>query len=162
TSFTFKHVLIQDAAYQSLLRETRRAWHARIARVLVDRFPTLVASEPEQGARHCDAGGVVGAAVTYYHRAGALATRRAAHPEAIGHLGRGIELLGKTAESSERNAREVVLQLALGASIGASRGWGTDEAERSYDRARQLCERLGETQQLFPVLRGLVVFYTSH
>jgi class 3 adenylate cyclase/predicted ATPase len=161
TSFTFKHVLIQDAAYQSLLRETRRAWHGRIARVLVDRFPKLVASEPEQVARHCDAGALVDEAITYYHRAGELAMERSAHPEAIGHLSRGIELLGKTAESSERNAREVVLQLALGASIGASRGWGTDEAERSYDRARQLCEGLGETQQLFPVLRGLVVFYTA-
>src|SRR5262249_31412745 len=147
---------------QSLLRETRRAWHARIASVLVDRFPKLVASEPEQVARHCEAGGLADEAITYYHRAGELAMERSAHPEAIGHLSRGSELTGKTPERSERNAREVVLQLGLGVSIGASRGWGTDEAERSYDRARQLCEQLGETQQLFPVLRGLVVFYTSH
>src|SRR5262249_55992831 len=54
------------------------------------------------------------------------------------------------------------VELALGGSMGASKGWGTDEAERAYDRARQLCEQLGETQQLFPVIRGLVVFYTAH
>jgi len=161
-TYTFKHALVQDAAYQSLLKETRRAWHARIARLLADRFPSRVATEPEEAARHCEGGGLVQDAITYYQKAAELATDRSAYAEAIGHLTRGIELLGTLAESAERSAREVILQLALGASIAASRGWGIPEAQQSYARARQLCEQLGETPQLFPVLRGLVAFYTSH
>jgi class 3 adenylate cyclase/predicted ATPase len=161
-SYTFKHALVQDAAYQSLLKERRRAWHARIAGVLAERFPHRAATEPEEVARHCEGGGLDDAAIGYYQRAAELATERSAYAEAGGHLTRAIELLGRLPESAERCAREIVLQAALGASIGVSRGWGIPEAQRSYDRARELCERFGETPQLFPALRGLVVFYTAH
>ena len=160
--YAFKHALIQDAAYQSLLKESRRAGHARVARILVERFPERVTAEPEEAARHCEAGGLSDQAIGYRHHAAQLATDRSAYAEAIEHLGRALELLVALPESPVRSEREVVLQVALGASIGASRGWGNADAQRSYGRARELCEQLGESPQLFPAMRGLVVYYTSH
>jgi predicted ATPase len=161
-SYTFKHALVQDAAYQSLLKETRRLWHAHIAGLLPERFPRLVAAEPEQAARHCEAGGLHERAVEYYRQAAERATERSAYAEAIGHLTRGLDLLADLPEDPARVEREVVLQVALGASIAAARGWGTHEAKRAYERARTLCERLGEPPQLFQVIRGLVAFCTSN
>jgi predicted ATPase len=98
SSYAFKHALIQDAAYQSLLRGTRRALHARIVQVLEDGFPARVASEPEELARHCEEGGLVEKAIAYRWHAGTRATERCASAEAIGHLTRSIELLSTLPE----------------------------------------------------------------
>jgi class 3 adenylate cyclase/predicted ATPase len=161
SSYTFKHALIQEAAYQSLLKESRRGWHARVAELLEARLSAGLAIEPEEIARHCEGGGLVERAIAYYQRAGERASERSANAEAIAHLGRGLDLLRSLPEGSARDEREIGLQLALGSAIGSSRGWGTAEAAQAYDRARPLCERIGETPQLFPVLRGLTAFYTS-
>ncbi len=160
-SYTFKHALIQETAYESLLRSTRRAQHARIARVLEARFPERVESEPEEIARHCEEGGLTQQAISYYERAGRLAAMRSANPEAVGHLDRAIELLDKLPEGPERDQREIVLRDALGAPLVAAKGWGSSDAERSYGRARALCEHIGEAPQLFMVIRGLVMFYLA-
>jgi class 3 adenylate cyclase len=159
--YTFKHALIQETAYQSLLKSTRQAWHARIAQVLEERFPERVAPEPEGIARHCEQGALLEKAISYYQRAGEQATERSANAEAVGHLTRGIELLRTLPEGPERNERELTLQVALGAPLVASKGWGSREAEQAYERARELCEQIGETPQLFHVIRGLITFYTA-
>jgi len=160
-SYSFKHALIQEAAYQSLLKSTRRAQHQRIARVLEERFPVRVESEPEEIARHCEAGGLIEQAISYYQRAAELAMKRSANWEAVGHLTRGIGLLGKLPECPERDEQELVLQVSLGAPLVAAKGWGTREAKRAYARARELCEWIGEAPQLFQVVRGLVTFYVA-
>jgi class 3 adenylate cyclase/predicted ATPase len=160
-SYTFKHALVHESAYQSLLKSTRRALHERIARVLEERFPERVASGPEEMARHCAAGGLIEEAIAYYQRAGEHATERSANDEAVGHLIRAIDLLGELPEGSHRNEWELVLQVSLGALLTAAKGWGSGEAERAYGRARELCERSGETRQLFQVVRGLVTFYAA-
>jgi predicted ATPase len=160
-SYAFKHALIQDAAYQSLLRGTRRALHARIVQVLEDGFPARVASEPEELARHCEEGGLLEKAIAYYRRAGSRAAERSAHAEAIGHLTRAIELLQTLPESAQRDGQELMLQVALGPVLATSSGWGSRDAEQAYRRARVLCERIGDTPQLFHVLRGLLTFYVA-
>ncbi len=158
TCYTFKHALIQDAAYESLLKETRHAWHAHIAKLLPERFPSLAANEPEQVARHCEAGGLADRAIEYYRRAAAMTSERSAHAEAIGHLRRAIALLETLPASPQRHERELGLQVALGASLSASKGWGADESRDTYDRARALCNDLGDRPERFPVIRGLVAF----
>ena len=111
-TYIFKHALIQDAAYQSLLKKTRREHHARIAEVLEERMPERAATEPEVVARHYDEAGLVARAIAFYERAGQRATERSANAEAILHLSKGIELLRTLPEGPDRDRRELQLRLA--------------------------------------------------
>src|SRR5499427_837090 len=113
--YVFKHGLIQETAYQSLLKRTRQELHARAARALEEGFPEQVAAEPEVVARHCEAGGLTNDAITYYQRAGEGAQARSAHEEAIAHLQKAIALLEERPAEPERDACE--LTLARGASL---------------------------------------------
>ena len=158
-TYTFKHALVQEAAYQSLLNRTRREYHARIARVLEERFPERGASEPEVLARHYEEARLPAEAARYYERAGERAEQRSANREAISHLRRGIELLGALPESANRDRQELRLQVKLGAPLLEARGYGDAEVERAYARARELCQGVGETPELFQALWGLSVFY---
>jgi predicted ATPase len=160
-SYTFKHALIQQAAYQSLLKATRRTRHAHIARVLEGQFPARVISEPEVVAWHCEQGTLHEEAIGYYERAGEEAGLRSANSEAIGHLRRGVELTTQLTSGADRDELELRLQVALGALLVASRGWGSPEAEAAYARASELCDASGDSPQLFHVLRGLVTFHAS-
>jgi predicted ATPase len=160
-SYIFKHALIQEIAYESLLRGTRRALHARIARVLEERFPARAESHPEELARHAEGGGLVEKAIDGYERAGCRANERSASAEAIGHLTRGIGLVRTLPEGPERDARELLLQVALAAPLVTAWGWGSAEVERAYERARELSERVDALPQLFQVVRGMVTFYVA-
>jgi TOMM system kinase/cyclase fusion protein len=160
-SYTFKHALIQETAYQSLLKSRRHEFHTRVAQVLEERFPERVEAEPEEIARHCEGAGLLTQAVAYYQRAGERATERSANAEAIGHLTKGIELLSALPETPERNAQELTLHIALGAPLVAAKGYANLEVERVYGQARELCQRIGETPQLFPALWGLWRFYLN-
>ena len=91
--YTFKHALIQDAAYQSLLRSTRQQYHQRIAQVLEAQFPEIAEARPELLAHHYTEAGLIAQAVGYWQKAGQSAIQRSAHVEAIGHLTRGLALL---------------------------------------------------------------------
>jgi class 3 adenylate cyclase/predicted ATPase len=160
-SYAFKHALIQEAARESLLKGTRRAWHARIARVLEESFPALVAAEPGLVARHCEEGALREEAITYYQRAAEVAMERSASAEAVRQLKRAIELLHTLPESPERDRRELALQVALGAPLVTSTAWAHSEVEKAHARARELCDRIGDAPQLFQVVRNLVTFYTG-
>jgi class 3 adenylate cyclase/predicted ATPase len=160
-SYTFRHVLIQQTAYHSLLKATRREWQARVAHVIEERLPSRAASEPERLAWHCEEGGLIEKAISYYQRAGERATRRSANAETISHLKKGIALLLTLEGDAERDGRELILQVELGTTLVATNGWGSVEAESAYGRARELCERMGEPPQLFRVMRGLITFYTA-
>jgi TOMM system kinase/cyclase fusion protein len=155
STYVFKHALIQDAAYQSLLKSTRQHYHQRIAQVLEARFPETAETQPELLAHHYTEAGLTEQAVHYWHHAGQKAIERSAHVEAIAHLRQGLGLLKTLPETPEQLQREVDMHIALGASLIATKGQATPEVRETYTRAQQLCERLEEPHQLFPALRGL-------
>jgi predicted ATPase len=160
-TYRFKHALIQDAAYQSLLRSTRQQYHQRIVQVLEAQFPEVVETEPEVVAYHYTEAGCPMPAVTYWQTAGQRAAQRAAHQEAVGHLTKGVEVLQTVPDTPERTQQDLLLHVALGVSLMAVQGRAAPEVERVYTRARALCQQVGDTSQLFPVLRGLVLFYLN-
>jgi predicted ATPase/class 3 adenylate cyclase len=153
--YVFKHALIRDAAYQSLLRRTRQEYHEQVAELWRTHFPELVEAEPEVVAHHFTEAGCVESALTFWHRAGQRAIERSANLEAIGHLSRGLDVLDAMADPSAYIEQELRLQTTLGPALMAAKGYGAAEVERSYVRARELCEQIGETRQLFQVMLGL-------
>jgi len=150
--YIFRHALIQDAAYQSLLRSTRQRYHKQIAQTLADRFPEIKETQPELLARHYTEAGLVAQSIPYWLQAGQRASRRSAHVEAVSHLSRGLDLLATLPDRPERVQQELRLQMALGTSLLATKGFASPELGKAYTRARELCRQLGETPQLFPVL----------
>jgi class 3 adenylate cyclase/predicted ATPase len=154
-TYRFKHVLIQDAAYQSLLRSTRRQYHQRIAQVLAEQFPDMAETQPELLAHHYTEAGLTEQAVEYWQWAGQHASERSAHAEAVGHFTTALKLLETLPDTPERTQQELTLQMALGTSLVASRGLSAPEAEQAYVRARELCQQVGDAPHLFPVLWGL-------
>jgi TOMM system kinase/cyclase fusion protein len=158
-TYVFKHVLIQDAAYQSLLKSTRQQYHQRIAQVLEAQFPETAETQPELLAHHYTEAGLTEKAVPYWYHAGQSAVQRSAHVEAISHLRTGLALLQTLLETPERLQHEVNLYIALGASLTATKGYAAPEVEQTYTRARQLCQSLDDPHQLFPVVRGLWQYY---
>jgi TOMM system kinase/cyclase fusion protein len=160
-TYTFKHALIQDVAYQSLLRSTRQHYHQRIAQVLEARFPATVETQPELLAHHYTEAGLIAEAVPYWQRAGQRAIERSANVEAIAHLRQGIALLTTLPETPARVQAELTFQTTLGPALMATRGYGAPEVAATYHRARALCEQAEETSELFPVLWGMWLLYTG-
>src|SRR5262249_24034633 len=115
-TYIFKHALIQDAAYESLLKSTRQHYHQRIAQVLEAQFPEVAEAEPELLAHHYTEASLMEQAVGYWHKAGQQAMERSAHVEAISHLTKGLELLKMLPETPERTQQALPLHIALGAS----------------------------------------------
>jgi TOMM system kinase/cyclase fusion protein len=159
STYVFKHALIQDAAYQSLLKSTRQGYHQRIAQVLESQFPETVEAQPELLAHHYTEAGLAEKAVHYWHQAGQSAIERSAHVEAITHLRTGLALLQTLPETPQRTQREVDMLIALGASLTATKGYAAPEVRETYTYARQLCQHLEDPYQLFPVLRGLYSYH---
>jgi predicted ATPase len=158
-TYLFKHALIQEAAYQSLLRSTRQRYHQHVAQVVEARFPELCETQPELLAQHYAEAGLIAQAILYWQRAGQRASQPSANAEAISYLTRGLELLKTLPDTPERAQQELTLQLALGAPLMVIKGQAAPEVERAYTRARELCQQVGETPQLFPALWGLWMFY---
>jgi predicted ATPase len=158
-TYTFKHALVQDTAYQSLLRSTRQQSHQRTAEVLVERFPDVAETQPELLAHHYTEAGLVAHALPYWRRAGECAAGRSAHMEAIGHFHQALEVLTLLPDTTECTQHELTLQRALGASLLATRGFAAPEVAHAYNRARALCRQLGDTHEIGPVLFGLWGFY---
>ena len=158
-TYTFKHTLIQEAAYQSLLKSTRGQYHQQIAQVLAEQFPGIAETQPGLLAHHYTEAGLSDYAIVYWQRAGQRAVERSANVEAIRHTTRGLELLKTLPDTSKRAQHELILQTTLGPALIATRGYAAPEVEDAYTRARELCRHLGETPQLFPVLFGLWLFY---
>ena len=160
-TYIFKHALIQDAAYQSLLKKTRREHHAMIAQVLEELFPQDVESAPEMIARHYDEAGLAEHAIVHYQRAGERSVERSANQESIVQLRRALELLATLPEAPERNERELRLQMAVGMALSATRGWGDAECEAAFERARSLASHLGDGPELPRALVALATSYYS-
>jgi class 3 adenylate cyclase/predicted ATPase len=160
-TYRFKHALIQDAAYASLLKSTRQRVHQQIAQVLEAHFPEVVETQPEVLARHYTAAGEDETAIGYWQRAGQRAAQRSAYTEAIAHLTQGVAVLTTLPETPARLLQELDLQVALGPALFATKGLAAPDVERAYARARELCAQVGGTPELFPVLRGLVLYYLT-
>jgi predicted ATPase len=158
-TYRFKHALIQDAAYQSLLRSSRQQYHQHIAQVLEARFPDNRETQPELLAHHYTEAGLMAQAIPYWQQAGQRALWRSANVEAIEHLTRGLDILKTLPDTPEHAQRELDLQVALGPALMATKGLAALEVEYTYTRARELCHQMGETPQLFPVLMGLCIFH---
>jgi class 3 adenylate cyclase/predicted ATPase len=157
--YVFKHALIQDTAYQSLLKSKRQQLHQQIAKVLEEHFPETKAMQPEILAHHYTCSGNISKAVDYLQLAGQQAAQRFANAEASTHLTTALRLLTALPPTPELIQQELVLQTTLGPVLMATKGYGTPEVGQVYARARELCQQSGETAQLGPVLYGLWAFY---
>ena len=155
SSYLFKHALVQDAAYGTLLRARRQELHARVATALEQRFPYLVERRPELLAHHLTAAGDTERAIDQWLKAGQYAAARLAHLEALRHFERGLATLAALPESRARDGREIELQLARGLSLFTAKGLEASEAAEAYTRARDLAEQQGDAAQLFVAVYGL-------
>ena len=156
--YSFKHALVQEAAYQSLLKTRRRELHARVVEALETPSARAAPAEPELLAYHCARAGLAEKAVDYRYQAGRLAAGRAAMAEAAEQLSLGIELLDSMPDGPERRRRELDLQTALGAALIAAKGYAADETGRAFTRARVLCAQAEDVYRLMPVLNGQMLF----
>jgi class 3 adenylate cyclase/tetratricopeptide (TPR) repeat protein len=155
--YTFKHALVQDAAYDSLLKSRRQELHRRIARIIEARFPTSKTAEPEVLAHHLTAAGLSKAAIPLWQAAGELALKRTALTEAISHLNRGLELVSTLPPSSQRDTSELELRSLLGPAWQALKGWPTPEVWNSLQPALTLAKSLDRHNALAPILWGLAL-----
>ncbi|HKQ24697.1 MAG TPA: AAA family ATPase [Burkholderiales bacterium] len=154
--YTFKHALVQDAAYDSLLKSRRQELHSKIARVIEERFPATKDTEPEVLAHHLTASGLVEDAIPFWQTAGELALKRMALTEAISHLNQGLELVSTLPRSSERNASELGLRTVLGTAWLALKGWPAPDVWTSLHPALALAKSLERNDALLPILWGLM------
>jgi tetratricopeptide (TPR) repeat protein len=159
--YLFKHALIQESAYQSLLHSTRRQYHQQIAQVLEEGFPETRETQPELLAHHYTEADLGAQAIPYWQQAGQRAIERSANIEAISHLTKGLELLKSLPETLERHQQELTLQLAIGSPLLMAKGHTAPEVECAYSRARELCQQVGDNRQLFLALLGLRRFYSD-
>ncbi len=156
-TYTFKHALIQDTAYESQLKSRRREVHARIANAIEERFPARAVAEPELMARHCAEGGLVPRAIEYYRQAGQQAIARYARAEAVDYLSNALSLLSGLPDEPERAQQEIALRLALSGPLGAL-GYQKPAAIENVERVAELCERLPPGPARIPALLGLASF----
>ena len=152
-TYLFKHALVRDAAYGTLLREPRRALHARIAKALESQFPEIAEHQPEVLAHHFTAAGLAGRAVDWWEKASEHALARSAYVEAANHLARALEILAAQPESKSRDKREFQLRLRLRPPLYATKGFASPEMEENFARASMLAERLGESGANLRLLR---------
>ncbi len=159
--YLFKHVLIQDAAYQSLLKRTRQQYHQQAAKLLEDRFLEVASTQPEMVAHHYTEANCPAQAIPYWHKAGTAAARQFAYVEAIDQFRRGLALVEALSDPRERVERELDLQMALGAALYAAKAYGHPDIGPAYARAWELCRQLGNFSREFTALRGLQLHHLN-
>jgi class 3 adenylate cyclase/predicted ATPase len=159
--YRFKHALIRDAAYDSLLRSQRRQYHGKIAEVLPERFGDIVEAQPELLASHCTEAGLTEDAIPHWQRAGQKALERSANREAIGHLTKGLELISLLPETPERVQQELQIRVTLGAALMITKGFASPEAQSVYTRAGKLAQQVGEGSLVFASFWALWVFHQA-
>jgi len=152
--YSFKHVLVRDAAYESLLKSRRQQLHGQIARTMVDKFPDIVVNQPEIVAHHFTEAGLVEPAIDYWLKAGNLALSRFPNV-AVGHLKEGLKQIPNIDDPVLRNKYELLLQTCLGNSLQATQGWSTDSVKHAYTRALQLSKQGGLDEHALPAVFGL-------
>jgi predicted ATPase len=159
--YVLKHALTQDVAYHSMAREQRCELHGCVAQAIEALYQDRLEEHYEDLAHHYQHSGDPGQAIAYLQGAGQRALQQSAHAEAICHLTTALELLTTLPNTQEHAQQELVLQTALGPALIVTKGHAAPEVEHTYARARDLCQQVGETPQLIPVLRGLSIFYMN-
>src|SRR5919106_2238903 len=157
--YIFKHALIQDAAYASLLRSTRQRYHQQIAQQSEARFSETVEMQPELVAHHYTEAGCPEQALRYWQQAGQRALQRSANEEAISHLTKGLDLLSTLPDTRERSQQELEMLMILGPALIATKGFGAPEVEATYTRARELSQHVGDPSEQFQAMMGLWNWY---
>ena len=155
--YTFKHALVQDTAYDSLLKRRRQELHAKIARAIEDRHPNVAATEPELLAHHYTEAKQPEKASPLWQKAGGLALQRMALIEAIAHLNKGMDLIAALSPSVERDGRELDLRTLLGTAWMALKGWAAQEVWDSFFPALGLANSLSRDAALLPIFWGLII-----
>jgi class 3 adenylate cyclase/tetratricopeptide (TPR) repeat protein len=159
SSYIFKHALVQDAAYGTLLRSRRQLLHSRIVASLEARFPEIVLAQPALLAQHCAAAGLAERAVVYWLKAGQQALARSAMAEAVAQLRKGLEVLSGLPDGQWRQEQELDLQSALASALTATKGWSGAEVDQTLARARGLAEQLNRSEYLAPLIVGQWAFH---
>jgi predicted ATPase/class 3 adenylate cyclase len=158
-SYGFKHALIQDAAYSTLLRTKREALHARVAEAYEQEFRDMIDSRPELLAHHLARAGFAERSIGFWLKAARFAIARGAAAEAVAQLHRGLSLLGEIPDHDNRRRQELELQIALGNALAAATGYTGTETDAAFRRARELCLEFGDTVELIRVTWGQ---FTGH
>jgi DNA-binding winged helix-turn-helix (wHTH) protein/predicted ATPase len=153
--YTFKHALVQEAVYHTMLQSTRRQVHENIAHILAEAFPQIAATQPERLAHHFTEAALPAQALSYWQQAGEHAFAGAAHIEAIAHLTKGLALLPALPDTPERSQDELDLLLALGRALIHAKGHASSEVKQVFIRAHELCQQGGTPQQHLLALSGL-------
>ena len=156
--YIFKHALVQDAAYGSLLRRPRQHHHMQVAQLLESQFPDIAEANPELVAHHYTEAGTTEQAVAYWLKAGQRAARQSAHLEAITHLRQGLNLLTTLPETTERAKLELAFQSTLGPAVVATQGYASPDTGQVYSRSHELCKLVGEAEDIYPALFGVYLF----
>lgn len=157
-SYIFKHALIQDVAYESLLKSKRQTIHKKIVSILEEKFSEMTETEPELFARHYTSAGIYDKAIAFWHKAGFKELQRSYNFEAINLLTNGLKLLEKLPDSPEKNQTELLLQATLGPAVIATKGFGASEVGAIFSRSAELCKMIGDTPHLFPSIWGQWVY----
>ena len=150
----FKHALLEDALYNAMVKSKRQQYHARLAQMLEGRFPQIAATQPELLAHHFTEGGMSERSLNYWLAAGLRAQEQFANLEAINHFNKGLELLATCQECPERDEIELMMLTPLGSVYQAALGYAAPEVGPAFERARELCRKVGETPQLFSIMWG--------
>jgi predicted ATPase len=153
--YTFKHALTHEVAYGSLLQDRRRTHHARIVEAIEKLYSDRISEQVERLAHHALRGELWGKAVDYLHQAGKKAAGHSATREAIAYFEQALDVIKHLPEGRQTIEKAINIRVDLGPSLISTRGFGATEVAQNYTRARVLCEQLGETPQIFPVLWGL-------
>ena len=159
SNYIFKHALVQEAAYSTLLHSRRQQLHNRIVATLEDRFPEIARTRPALLAQHCAEAGLVEKAVVYWLKAGQQALAASAMAEAVAQLRKGLQLLAGLADGPWRRQQELDLQIALGTALIATKGPAAADAGEALARARALAEQLDRTEDLVSLVAGQWVFH---
>src|SRR5262249_43418306 len=154
--YAFKHALVQDTAYASMLRSERQPLHARIAKTLTTKFIDVAEGAPEIVAYHYTQAREIKPAIQQWLKAGQQTSRRSAFMEAITHFQTALQLLEELPEDKERVEFEIQIQQSLANASIAAKGFGAEETMLALNRALKLCDKLGDSPQVFPVFNGLV------
>ena len=160
-TYSFKHALVRDSAYESLLKSTRQELHLKVAEILEAEFHQVVESEPEFAAYHFMQSGKAERACDYLLLAGQRAVQRSANAEAIAHLETALDLLKPLTEAPERLERELRILTLLGPALLVTKSRTTDEVAETFERARQLAQKLGDTDRIAPATLGLWYFHMN-
>lgn len=157
--YTFKHALVQDTAYDSLLRKNCQTIHGKIAELINERFPDTAQSEPELLAHHFTGAKKLTEAIKYWQLAAKNSAEQSAYIESVNHCRRALALLSNAPESTENLQMELQTRLLMGVGLVATMGYAADDMSENYARARQICDKLEDTPQQIPTLYGLFVFH---